>query len=294
MLEHDIAMPAGWQAAWLERTLPSLHCYTTILSYSCSMVIILLGVGGFIAIRHSTKRLAVDTNNRKNVFSMMNKKLLKVTKGHFSVANIYMFHVLVITMVDAVICGITLGKDASSDPETWTKRLLIETVLYCSYLLAIFVATFLLVPLLQMLLVTWALARFSNKHPSNTLADYIPEARFFSTHIAQIWCMMSFFVVSWWAPSSGNSFWRYVILQACLGSALAWLEASFVFNFRADQLQSKDLHASNGGVREILRLFTKTVHTVHVQSEKTEWLPKYEAISPYEGKAISEEEKGFR
>ena len=117
----------------------------------------------------------------------MNKKLLKVTKGHFFVAIFYMVNVFVITMVDAVICATTLSKDASSDPTAWTTKLLLEVAVYCVYLLAIFVAAFFLVPLVQLLCITWLLARFSNRYGKNVLIDFIPEARFFSTHIAQIW-----------------------------------------------------------------------------------------------------------
>ena len=46
-----------------------------------------------------------------------------------------------------------------------------------------------------------------------------------STHIAQVWCMMCFFVVWWWIPAAkDSSLWRYVALQACLGSS--WQSAS--------------------------------------------------------------------
>ena len=287
MLDRDIAMPVGWQAAWLDRTLSSLHCYTTITSYALSLTIIALGVGGFLAIRRTTQKLTADPSRRQNIFSMMNKKLLKITKGHFFIANIYMLNVFVITMVDAVISAIALGKDASSEPEAWNTKALVEIGLYCIYLLSIFMSAFILIPLLQMLLVTWFLARFSRKY---TPADFIPEARFFSTHLAQIWSMMSFFVVSWCPPSSDNSLWRYVALQACFGSALGWLEASFAFNFRADKIEVDDLSASSDGVREILRMFTRTVKAVHGKAQPVEVLPRYETVVPAEVKEPSEKE----
>lgn len=287
MLDHDIAVPAGWQTAWLERTLLSLHCYTTITSYTLSLAIIALGVGGFISIRRSTKKLAADPSNRQTIFSLMNKKLLKVTKGHFFIANIYMLNVLCITMIDAVISAIALKKDMSTDAEAWTTELMVEVAVYCVYLLVIFVAAFVLVPLVQILLVTWCLVRFSKKY---TPADFTPEARFFSTHIAQIWSMMSFFVVSWWAPASDNSFWRYVLLQACFGSAIGWLEASFVFNFRADKLQVEHLDISSDGVRGILVMFTRTVKSVHAKPESTDLLPRYEDVVQDAAKTPSEKE----
>lgn len=177
----------------------------------------------------------------------MNKKVLRVTRGHFYVANVYMLHVLLLAMVDAVICAITLGKDASDDPEGWTKELVLEVALYCVYLLGIFAASFVLVPLIQMLLITWVLAGSSIKNGKNILSDYIPEARFTSTHIAQIWAMLSFFLVAWWPPAGSYTLWRYVALQACVGSAFAWLEASFAFNFRSDVLHDRELNGVANG-----------------------------------------------
>lgn len=278
-LDHDVQMPAGWQTQWLSRTLPSLRLYTTITSYLLSFTIIALGVGGFVAIRRSTKNLANDPSNRSAIFRGMNKKLLRVTRGHFAVANIYMLHVFAITMVDAVICFLALRDDVSSGSEAWTAQLIAEVAMYCSYLLAIFAAAFILVPLLQMLFITWMLARVSRRNSRDMLADYVPEARFFSTHIAQIWSMLCFFGVSWWAPAAEDaSIWRFVALQACLGSTVAWLDASFALNFRFDRLADKEFKLSTAGVKEILAMFGQTVKAVHGKSDGGASLPRYEAV----------------
>lgn len=271
-----MTMPDGWRTAFLERTLPLLHCYLNVTSYALSLTIIALSLAGYFSIRSSTNKLDGNPSNRTEISSKMHKKVLKITRGQFVVANIYLFHVLVLALVDTFICVGVVREDMESDPDAWTTQLLIEIGLYCLYLLVIFAASFFLIPLLQMLLITWILARFSNKH-SNGLADYIPEARFFSTHIAQIWCMAAFFATGWWAPTSESSFWRYVVLQACIGSATAWLQASFAFNFRSDQLEGLDV--ASGGLGNILRMFGKTARIVHTYKSADDGLPRYEDVA---------------
>ena len=103
--------------------------------------------------------------------------------------------------------------------------------------------------------------------------------------------MLSFFIVSWWAPhDEQNSTLRYIIIQACFGSALAWLEASFAFNFHSDSLEQEDLDRASGGVKDVLALFGKTVRAVHSNAEKATVLPKYEDAAT-EGQALLAAEK---
>lgn len=289
MLDHDITMKAGWQTAWLERTLPALRCYANALSYAMSLAIVFLAVKGFLAMHRGNKALRADPSRRSEIFSVMNKKVHKVTKGHFYVAVIYLVNVFVFAMVDALIGAFQLGKDAVEDPEAWTTQLVFELVLYVVFLLAVFGATFFLFPLLQMLLVTYGLSRISEKRGSNSLADYIPEARFTSTHLAELWCLVCFCIEAWWSPAAGYSLWRYTALHACFGSALTWLDVSFVFNFCSDKLQDEDLAVNSGGVKELLKLFSKTAQVAHSRSEKT-GLPKYEDV-PQEAPAVATDEK---
>jgi hypothetical protein len=280
MLDHDISLPEGWPTAWLERTLPALRLYTTLTSYLLSFTIIALGIGGFVAIRRSTNTLAHGSDNRPAVFSRMNKKLLKVTKGHFVVAMIYMLHVVVLMMVDAVICVFAIRDDVKSGSEAWTPQLMVEIALYASWLFTIFATAFIIVPLIQMLFLTWILARVSKRNNRTNLTDFIPEARFFSTHIAQIWSMLSFFMVSWWAPATeGSSLWRLVALQACLGSAVGWMDASFALNFRSDHLAEQEIQLSTSGVREIVAVFGETVKAAHGRSRSRISLPQYQVVA---------------
>ncbi|KAK3704397.1 hypothetical protein LTR37_013820 [Vermiconidia calcicola] len=262
MLEHDIPIPKGWQSAWLHRTLPALQWYTTIASSASSSSV--EARSDWLPTQRFTARY------------FGHKKTQRIAKGHFFIANIYIVHALVIAVVDAVLCAGALSNDVAAEPELWTRDAILEVALYCGFLLVVFLATFFLVPLLQMLAVTSFLARLKG---TGDLTDFIPEARFLSTHIAQMWCMMAFFGVSWWSPDNdSNSFWRHVMLQACIGSAAAWLEASFVFNFRSENLE--DVRVAAGGVQQILSMFTKTVKAAHT-NEKAALLPTHEKTAPH-------------
>jgi hypothetical protein len=286
MLDREIEAPCLWQTEWLHRSLEPLRNYIIVASYALSLIIIALGITGFITIRRSTKKLVNEPSNRASIFQTMNKKVLRITKGHFYVAHLYLLNVIVITLVDAYVCFRALKDDASENPEAWNTTAVLEISVYCLYLLTVFLAAFTLFPLAQMLLVTSFLARFRKNHDLET---FIPEARFFSTHTAQIWSMMSFFVVAWWAPAESHSIRRYIVVQACFGSALAWLEASFAFNFHADKLEQEDLDATSGGVREVLAMFGKTVRSVHRPAEKKDGLPKYEEVATEEQALLAAE-----
>ena len=279
MLEHDVLMPDCWQMAWLSRTLPSLQLYTTVTSYVLSITIIGLGLGGFIAIWWSTKKIIDYPTNRPSIFNSMNKKVLIVTRGHFFVASIYILHAFLVTIVDALTCFFARRNDVETDGHAWNAQLLTEAAIYCFYLLAVLAAAFILVPLLQLLLVTWLLAQVSRKTTRNTITVLIPEARFVSTHVAQLWCMMCFFVVWWWTPAAeDSSLWRYVALQVCLGSSVAWLGASFVLNFRFDRLADKEFRLSTAGVKETVGMFGQTMKSVHSKAGEIVSLPQYEVV----------------
>jgi uncharacterized membrane protein YhaH (DUF805 family) len=289
MLDREIDGPCGWQLEWLYRSYSPLRTYIIIASYSLSLMIIGLGIAGFLTIRRSTKKLVSEPSNRSSIFNTMNKKVLRITRGHFWVAQLYLLNVIVVIMVDTYICFISLKKDAAKHPEVWTPEAIMEIAIYSIYLLTLFLGAFTLFPLLQMLLAASLLTRFKRHHNLETL---IPEARFFSTHTAQIWAMLSFFVVSWWPPVESDSTLRYVVVQACFGSALAWLEASFAFNYHSDKLQQEDLDAASGGVRQVLVMFGKTVRSVHTLSEKAEGLPQYEDVANEQQALLVDEKAG--
>jgi len=53
---------------------------------------------------------------------------------------------------------------------------------------------------------------------------------------------------------------REVMLQPCIGSALAWLEASFAFTFHFEKFEQEDLEAVSDDVRF---MFGKTARAVY-------------------------------
>ena len=184
MLDHDIDVPCNWQTKWLDRTYMPLRSYIIVASYALSLSIIALGIATFYTIRRSTKSLAADPSSRASTFQTMNKKVMRITKGHFCVALVYLANVIIFTGVDAVLCFIFLKEDVTANPEAWDAQLIMEVAVYSLYLFVLFMCAFTLFPLVQMLLATKFLVRFGKKH---NLESFVPEARFFSTHVAQIW-----------------------------------------------------------------------------------------------------------
>ncbi|KAK5126981.1 hypothetical protein LTR85_008340 [Meristemomyces frigidus] len=278
MLDQEVDI-TGWHAEWITRTLPAFETYTTIVVNGLSVAILVLALIGFFGIRRNSKELKANPDNRAAIFKKINKRVKKSCRGHWAIANVYMLNVVVIAMVDAYIGISAISKDVNEHPSNWTRGAITEVAMYCLFLLVVFATTWIVVPLLQMLLITYSLARFAKKRGVSTLADYIPEARMWSTHIAQIWSMACFFIVAWWVPDDGTSFWRFVVIQASVGSAVAWLDASFAFNFRANMLAEDDFKVSTGGVKEIVRMFARAAKATHMpEKQSCEVLPRYEDL----------------
>ena len=121
--------------------------------------------------------------------------------------------------------------------------------LYCTYLFVLFMASFVFIPLLQMLAVTWGLTRLGKK---SALSDYVPEARNVSTVAAFLWTAVCFWIAVRWplVDEKDHAAVRFGIFEACFGSALAWLEASHLFNFNADAIGDSNLNG-NGNVAQV-------------------------------------------
>lgn len=281
MLEDQTLEVTGWHAQWISRTLPAFETYTTIVLTGLSIAVLVLALIGVFSMRRHSKELKANPDNRTAIFKKINKRVLKSCRGHWAVANVYMLNVFIISMVDAYIGASAIRQDVSEHPSHWTSSAMLELASYCLFLIVVFTMSFIVAPLLQMLLITYGL----KKRGVSTLAEYIPEARVWSTHIAQLWAMTCFFIEAWWAPERG-SFWRFVLLQATIGSSVAWLDASFAFNFRADKLADDDFELNTGGLPEIVRMFGKA----H-QSEKLSGsvLPRYEDVPQSESIEVTNE-----
>lgn len=244
-LDHEMPPPSGWPTAWVNRDLPALEWYVV------AVAIILNFTMAFIQLRcakhlyRGRKELAANPSDRAAIFKSMHKRELKTNRGQFKIALAYMANTLIITLIDGFIALFVLVKDVSENAEVWDREMVIAVALYCVYLLVLFVASFILVPLLQMMAVTWALTCFSKK---NNLSDYVPQARSCSTMIAFLWAAASFCVVCGWpvVGKSDRTATRFIVLEAVWGSALAWLEASFLFNYLSHAIGDKELSNGNG------------------------------------------------
>lgn len=248
-LDHEIPPPEGWATAWVDRDYAPLDWYIFAVALSLSFLMIFIQMRGALQIIRARKELDADPSNRAAIFKKIHKRALKTDRGLFKIALAYMANTLVVTLVDGCIAIFVLVKDASDNPEVWDKQMIISVASYVAYLVVLFMASFVLVPLLQMFAVTWALTRFSRK---NKLSDYVPQARSYSSLIAFLWAAACFCIVCGW-PVVGNSdqtATRFVILEAAWGSALAWLEAAFLFNFLSHAIGEKEL-SSNSRVGEV-------------------------------------------
>lgn len=282
MLDHEIHMEPSWQTAWLERTLPQLECYTEMFAYAIAIAIGFLNIRCFLTIRRASKQLSEDASRRAEIIATSDKKMKKLTQGHLLVSISVLVHVFVISVVDGVIMGFALAHDAKAEPEIWTRQLILEAALYSAWLFVIFFTTFLLVPLLQILLATHLLARAS-RNRGFTLANRIPEAAFFTTVFAQLWCMAALFAVVCWSPVMSHSFARQVILQACFGSATTWLNASFTLIYNPDRLT--DAHCD---LQDETIVFGRTLKAVYGKANRSETLPRYEDIPASDTKVTDE------
>ncbi|KAK5131900.1 hypothetical protein LTR08_000488 [Meristemomyces frigidus] len=270
----------GWQADWISRTLPSLQTYTCTVIQALSLAVALLSLLALLGIRRSKKELDSDPNNRAAIFKHADLRLLKISRGHWGIANLYMLNAFVVAMVDAYIGLSVISKDVSENPQKWDSSAMLGLGAYCLYLMVVFALAFFIVPFLQMLCVTYLLASFARRRGVSTLSKYVPLARLFSSHIAQLWAFISFATVTMWTPAGDQPFYRYILLQAAIGSTVAWLDASFAFNFCADKLADEDLTLSTGGVTEIVRLFGKAAKATHTWEKKGgDMLPRYEEVS---------------
>jgi hypothetical protein len=201
MIDKTVAV-SGWAAGWISRTSPAFLYYSNLTSYILSLCICVLGIRGFISVRRDGKQLSkCDGVERAVIEKQINKRILKISRGHWCIAVLYLLNAIAISGVDAVIGVMAIKEDVSKDPQSYDQALIVQIVVYCVWITVLFVSTFVIVPMMQMLFVTAVLARFMRKNGVTSLSAYMPEARLYSTHIAQVWAMITFFVMAWWQPS---------------------------------------------------------------------------------------------
>ena len=287
MLNRKIAMPTGWQHGWLERDLPAMENYITVLLSIILIASIFLLIRSALTIRRARKELALneDGTRRNEIISTADKKMKGITKGHLGVAITLLLNVFAICIVDAVIASKVLVDDAKSEPGAWNGSAIVEVVLYSAYLFLLFSTAFFVVPTLQIMLAMHLVKRARINHGFN-LANRIPEARFLTSIIAQFWCLLAFVVMVYWVPvGSGHSLARFIVNQASIGSAVTWINVSFTLMHDCDSqncamLSEEQLEAAEGGwTRVVLDVVGKTLKAVHWRSGRQETLPQYEDVS---------------
>lgn len=250
-MDHEIPPPEGWPTGWVNRDLPELNTYLQFAGQILFCSALVVHIVRWSETRKLKKELQLATSPSDRAST--SKKLRRVgpdaDRRQFKIALAFMANTIVLTMVDGLIAIFVLAKDVSNNPDVWDLEMVMYAGLYVVFLFALFMASFVLFPYLQMLAVTWGLTRFSRKH---NLSEYVPQARQCSSLAALAWSFCCFLVVSVWSGMGGTemSTTRFVVLEAAWGSTLAWLEAAFLFNYLSQAIGNKEL-AGTSSVSEV-------------------------------------------
>ncbi|KAK3670553.1 hypothetical protein LTR78_009521 [Recurvomyces mirabilis] len=275
MLDKTVEI-SGWHAGWISRTLPAFDLYANITQDVLLLSITLLGIYSFFRLRSYGQQLKANPSDRAAIFKRLDATVLRGCRANWYIAMLFFLNALAISGVDAYIGIVAIKDDVNQDPTGYDKQFIIEAAVYVAYITVVFMTTFFVVPLLQMLLVTSILARVMRKRGLISLSGHMLEARVYSTNIAQIWTIVLFFAMAWWKPSTDASLTRWIMLQAAMGSSLTWLDASFAFNFCFKKIADKDFTIGDGRLTDILRMFADTVVAVHtLEKGNTTSLPVY-------------------
>ncbi|KAK4892541.1 hypothetical protein LTR27_009005 [Elasticomyces elasticus] len=281
---HETIRISGWQADWLNRSMPAFRYYQSITTNLSLLAICILGLASYFGIRRCTKRVIAGTERREIVLKEVEHRVLKTCRAQWYVAVFLLLNAVAVALVDGGISLATMTNEITTKPEKYDARFFAELILFIIWITTAFVATLVLVPLAQIRLATSLLKRRMRKNGDTSLAAYMPEARIYSTHAAQIWTMISFMVMASWSPMAGG-FWRYFLLEATIGSALTWLDVSFVLNFAYEAISCQDFSSGTYGVKKFVRMFVEA----HSHSTEKDILPRYVAIATPTNDFIAEE-----
>lgn len=269
---------SGWPKQWLQRELTSLHCETMMVVYAITFISLFIGVRALLRVRRCRKELEAEPSDRAAIIARSDKQLHKSTKTMFFLSHIYLIHSLALWAIDAGIGVSLLFQDVNKRPEDYTPTVWLDVAIQTTSMLAIFSAVFLIFPMLQIIGVAYIVKKSSPKNGDGTLSAYISEGRIVTTHLAQLWLTIGFCVVAWW-PVFEMTVARLIVLEAVFGSGLAWLNASFAFNFRSETL-CKVRTEQAFGVRGHAKIYGKQAMAVY--GEKEALLPKYEETAQNE------------
>ncbi|EME87171.1 uncharacterized protein MYCFIDRAFT_209440 [Pseudocercospora fijiensis CIRAD86] len=278
MADHDISI-SGWQEAWLERTHPQLFQYCLTLIYTLSAISLFLSIKSLLLTRKCRRELLQNPSSRAATFAACDKKMRGITRCQFLVSSLFCFHTLAIWLVDAGISVFAVWKDVDANPEAYTPQLWLDLGIASISMLGIFIFVFLVFPMLQLLLFSWAFAKFrpTKKQTScenGTLGAHIPELRTLTTHLAQMWMMAGFLLMAFW-PVYFKSPLRLTIAEAIYGSGLAWSHVAMMLNWRSEEIANLEIKPRMS-VKDAVLLYGQ--HGMALPFRKTEEhvLPKFD------------------
>ena len=272
MLDYDLDLPDGPGAEWLRRDTPALFCYLHAVWLISVLIICCTSVSMHIRLRRARSKVQQESSECDSTKQKLDKSISRVNGIFYGLANFYLLHVMVLAFVDAVICFNLLEDDYTAEPDTWTASLIVEIAVYCIYLIALFLAAFVCLPLLQLAIATWGLARLAKRREKATLARVMPQARLVSNCVALLHSMITFAIVAFWAPTDKTVTRDIVVLTLC-GSTVMWLQASWAFNFRSSSLSNIDV--SFGQLSRVLMMFGGDIKIAHGDCEAMPLPPPY-------------------
>jgi len=276
------------RSPWLNRDSPALNTYGSgLLVFNAITAVVLAAFSLFTKARHDkASRLAAADGRTlsKEQRDAHTQRLHRVDKTMYKLAMFDMANLIAITLADGWLCMKGLGNTIVVSHETtgWDYRVIMFYAAYIIFYFVVFTAAFTLFPMLQMILASRFLSRFSQRSDRHPLTHYLPMARGFSNAMSLTWTLCCLVVTLYWSPMSDNTIMRYIVLESVWGSALAWLEGAFAFNFRADRLGDKDPSFSDGRIQTLVSLFGETAVSNHSKEEKKSLLPLTETVGPAE------------
>lgn len=279
-MDHEINMPLGWMGLWLERLHPDLYTYSTVTYTVLSIAAMVLGFKSLFHLRRTQRELTADPPSRAAIMSASDNRMLKLNRGQFYIANIYLFLAMAIYCVDTYISFVAISEDVDDNPTVYDRAMILDLAIYTVGMLAIFTAVFLLFPMLQIMLAFKLLHR---RNPSATLASSIPGARILTTNIGQLWSVLAFLLMAYW-PTYENATIRILVVEAVLGSSIMWLQLSFGLIFKVEQLEQLEGQQLLGS-REMIIGYGTQMFTRREQ----EGLPVYERVQQVE---VADEKSG--
>lgn len=277
-MSHGIAF-SEWSRQWLDRSLPGLLDENAI--FLIAHLAVIAAVGIYTLARNEQCRRAIKRNpsDSRAAWAKCDKICLIWTRAIFFGGCLLVVHALAIWVIDASIGVFAIAEDVTSNPEAYTAQLWLDLAIHSVAMLAIFTAVFILFPAAQMTLAGYLLARSLKNNPERTLAVYIPAARLLIFFPIHIWSSLSFFIVVGWPVFEVTTI-RLIVLEAVFGSALAWLHASFILNFRAHQLEHVVVQPLLT-IRDGIKMYGQQVYAVH-SGKGGEGLPLHETAAQTE------------